>query len=204
MGKEVLQGVDAEGRLHIFAVADTADGTDVVASQLRHILQLHGLEQRVITLQEEGLLQPNDGVHRANHTLAALCQGIYEKLPALYVLARKPYIFLHSLRQLCILQFGIGLQLLCGIRTYHQRRPVAAIQLHGDVAVLVVIHYEVGRYLMSQDDTLLAKGRARTGIQVLNLALEFLHLQGRQLQLLLDALPTLVYEVVEVSLHHLR
>ena len=204
MGKEMLQGIDAERRLHILAVAHTAHGADVVTGQIGNILQLHGLEQCIVAFQEEGALQLYDGVHGLDHTLPTLRKSIYEDAATLHVFAREPYFFLHGLAQLLSLHVLVGLKHLRGIRTDYQRRRISAVQLHGDMAVLVCFYYEVGQYLMSYQHTLLSDRRARPWVQAFNLAFQFLQLDSREFQLALYVTPTLMQEIVVVFLHHLQ
>ena len=196
----MAQGECSPARLCIFRVAHARDGREVESGLLCHIAQDHRTQGGLVAVNEELVLQLDDGTHRHRQRLAAHLHGLDEVLGGVHLflnieqrLFRLPaqvvlvcLIFLHRIdKRLRHLQFG----------------HLAVVQRKGDGTVVLRIYDEVGGDLLQAPADGLAQRGTRPRVQLAQFVEEGCSLLVVQGERTLYLVPMFPGECLEIVIH---
>ena len=194
IAEEMLQAEDAEVGLHILTIAHTRHGRDIELGMLRHILQDHGMQLRLVASEEEVALQLYDGPHGGEQRLLPLSDSIDEVLRLVDIVAQVFHRILGLLRLQLPLLLRQSLILLTDVQFWH----VLIVQRKRDVPIVARLHDKVGHYLLEVLIDRLPQRSPRARIQArqfLEHPFEVILLQPHAL---LDLLLMLMCELLEI------
>ena len=167
LGEEVLERVDAEGRLDVLTIGDAGDSGHVEARLVGDILEDHRLELLLVAVDKVFTLVVEDSLHDEGESVVALLDSVDEPLSGLHLFADVGDGVSLFLRLVAAVDSGLAEHVGVGL-TDTQFWLVTVVEVEGELFSLVVDD-EVWNDVLSLTCGAAAVGATRFRVEVENL-----------------------------------